>query len=495
MQTGSTPASRRARPRSGRSATAATTGRTPSTATSSSSSSWRSTADPTTTATSRTGRGGGGPRPGPRPRARAQPVNRFMGGPRRDVATLLPGDEIKMFFRSPISWAIRHALPQRGARGPLDDDPLGHAGARPRLRRLASRLRGLRPEAAPPHLEPRPGASTFQEDQQERGRVMMDRRQVLGAGGRPEPPCGLPADYFPNVAVLTHTGRRALFYEDLIRDRTVLVHFFSLPASRIPVPENLAKVQALLGDRMGRDVFFYSLADRSRARLAEAAERARRRPRLALPHRRAGRRGDAAQPLFVHDPGHPWRMPTRGARRGLLARSAALRQRGGRSLGRGACPRRSALDRRAALLDAAGARSQARPGGADPCRGWPPCPVWASWRRPPRRRHPSSTRIRSLHFRLHLHVQRQCLSLSTGRASSRPASPSSIRRAPTSCRRSTPTSSMPRATRSRTPCRRRPRPVQPPGRPAGGQRDQSGLPHDRSPRHLRPDVRRSRDRG
>lgn len=102
----------------------------------------------------------------------------------------------------------------------------------------------------------------------------MDRRQViagLAAGAaaaalpditHAEPPagCGLAPEYFPNVAVLSHDGRRARFYEDLIRDRIVLVQFLSVrePAADL-VAESLAKVQALLGDRMGREVFFYSI--------------------------------------------------------------------------------------------------------------------------------------------------------------------------------------------------------------------------------------------
>ena len=32
-------------------------------------------------------------------------------------------------------------------------------------------------------------------------------------------------DYFPNVELITHTGRRVRFYDDLIFDRTVLINF------------------------------------------------------------------------------------------------------------------------------------------------------------------------------------------------------------------------------------------------------------------------------
>ena len=71
---------------------------------------------------------------------------------------------------------------------------------------------------------------------------------------------GPNSGYFPNVVVLTHENRRTLFYDDLLRGKTVLVHFFStrdLAASSLA--EHLAKVQPYIGSRLGRDVFLYSI--------------------------------------------------------------------------------------------------------------------------------------------------------------------------------------------------------------------------------------------
>ncbi len=88
---------------------------------------------------------------------------------------------------------------------------------------------------------------------------MMNRRQVLGLAAE-EPQCGLPAGYFPDVVVEAHDGRRGRFWTDLVRGKTVVLHVFSLAGeAAYPVAANLAKVQALVGERMGRDVFFYSL--------------------------------------------------------------------------------------------------------------------------------------------------------------------------------------------------------------------------------------------
>jgi hypothetical protein len=64
----------------------------------------------------------------------------------------------------------------------------------------------------------------------------------------------------PNVVVQTHEGRRALFYNDLLRGKTVLVHCMSIAdETRRPALDSLRAAHHLLGERMGRDVFMYSL--------------------------------------------------------------------------------------------------------------------------------------------------------------------------------------------------------------------------------------------
>lgn len=71
----------------------------------------------------------------------------------------------------------------------------------------------------------------------------------------------------PNIPLITHTGQKVRFYDDLIRDKTVLFNFFLVACGDGVCPTaaaNLRKVQDLLGDRMGRDVFFYSISLRPR---------------------------------------------------------------------------------------------------------------------------------------------------------------------------------------------------------------------------------------
>lgn len=69
------------------------------------------------------------------------------------------------------------------------------------------------------------------------------------------------AGYFPNLVVSTHENRKALFYNDLLRGKVVMIHCMSVASETMyPVLDNLVQVQRLLGDRVGREVFMYSLS-------------------------------------------------------------------------------------------------------------------------------------------------------------------------------------------------------------------------------------------
>jgi protein SCO1/2 len=67
--------------------------------------------------------------------------------------------------------------------------------------------------------------------------------------------------HFPNLPLLTHEGKKVRFYDDLIKNRIVTLNFFYATCSDVcpTVTANLAKVQKVLGDVVGRDVFMYSL--------------------------------------------------------------------------------------------------------------------------------------------------------------------------------------------------------------------------------------------
>ena len=97
----------------------------------------------------------------------------------------------------------------------------------------------------------------------------MQRRALITAllpGRTDQPmPCRAltgPRDgYFPNVVLTTHDNEKARFYDDLVRGRVVVFSFmYTTCDGRCPLyTENLKKVQIILGERLGRDIFMYSI--------------------------------------------------------------------------------------------------------------------------------------------------------------------------------------------------------------------------------------------
>lgn len=75
------------------------------------------------------------------------------------------------------------------------------------------------------------------------------------------PAAGRYAQYLPNVVVRDHEGARALFYDDLVRGKTLLLHFFtSRDEASLALLRNVGEVYRRLGESAGREVFFYSIA-------------------------------------------------------------------------------------------------------------------------------------------------------------------------------------------------------------------------------------------
>jgi protein SCO1/2 len=67
--------------------------------------------------------------------------------------------------------------------------------------------------------------------------------------------------HLPNVPLISHEGKEVLFYDDLVKDKIVTVNFFFSKCDEIcpMVMANLVKVQKLLGDQVGRQLFMYSI--------------------------------------------------------------------------------------------------------------------------------------------------------------------------------------------------------------------------------------------
>jgi len=69
------------------------------------------------------------------------------------------------------------------------------------------------------------------------------------------------ADYFPNVPLVTQDGKTVRFYDDLLKDKKVLVNFvFTSCSAACPLDTaKLVQVHQLLGERAGRDIHLYSI--------------------------------------------------------------------------------------------------------------------------------------------------------------------------------------------------------------------------------------------
>jgi protein SCO1/2 len=70
------------------------------------------------------------------------------------------------------------------------------------------------------------------------------------------------ANYFPNVVLTDQNGKKVKFYDDLIKNKMVVINFiYTFCPDSCPLETaKLVQVQKILGDRVGKDVFFYSIS-------------------------------------------------------------------------------------------------------------------------------------------------------------------------------------------------------------------------------------------
>jgi protein SCO1/2 len=70
------------------------------------------------------------------------------------------------------------------------------------------------------------------------------------------------ADYFPNVPLITQDGTTVHLYDDLLKGRAVAINLiYTSCRDECPLETaQLVQVQRLLGDRVGKDIFFYSIS-------------------------------------------------------------------------------------------------------------------------------------------------------------------------------------------------------------------------------------------
>ncbi len=73
---------------------------------------------------------------------------------------------------------------------------------------------------------------------------------------------GAGSSHFPNVELITQDGKKVHFYDDLIKGKIVAIDLIYTSCHYACPLETarLAQVQKKLGDRVGKDIFFYSIS-------------------------------------------------------------------------------------------------------------------------------------------------------------------------------------------------------------------------------------------
>lgn len=68
--------------------------------------------------------------------------------------------------------------------------------------------------------------------------------------------------WFTDVELTDQDGRKVRFYSDVLKGKTVVVNAFFTTCTSVcpPMNRNMEKIQAALGDRVGKDVFLVSIS-------------------------------------------------------------------------------------------------------------------------------------------------------------------------------------------------------------------------------------------
>ena len=69
------------------------------------------------------------------------------------------------------------------------------------------------------------------------------------------------ADYFPNLPLVTQDGKTVRLYDDLLKGKSVAINvIYTSCKDECPLETaRLVQLQRLLGERVGKDIFFYSI--------------------------------------------------------------------------------------------------------------------------------------------------------------------------------------------------------------------------------------------
>jgi cytochrome oxidase Cu insertion factor (SCO1/SenC/PrrC family) len=91
--------------------------------------------------------------------------------------------------------------------------------------------------------------------------VILRTIQEVTSSQQESPAASQAAEYFPNNELLTQDGVTVHFFDDLLKGKTVLINFLFTACTGVcsPMTANLARVQKMLGERVGRDIVMISI--------------------------------------------------------------------------------------------------------------------------------------------------------------------------------------------------------------------------------------------
>jgi protein SCO1 len=89
------------------------------------------------------------------------------------------------------------------------------------------------------------------------------RFQPVAASGPESARSMLQQKHLPNLRLVTQDGKSVRFYDDLVKDKKVVLTFMNTDsqtlASSKKMSENLATLQKFFGSRLGKDMHFYTI--------------------------------------------------------------------------------------------------------------------------------------------------------------------------------------------------------------------------------------------
>ena len=99
--------------------------------------------------------------------------------------------------------------------------------------------------------------ASLNQSAQAQGQANKDTGQTVAAAQQ-----SAAHKYFTDVQLVNQNGEKMRLYSDLLQGKVVIINSFfaTCPGSCLPMNRNLEKIQAALGDRLGKDIHIISIS-------------------------------------------------------------------------------------------------------------------------------------------------------------------------------------------------------------------------------------------